>query len=150
MGNLAARTWNHVAVSTPLIALGTLVCTYFAGDLNILCLGEQEARSLGVNTQKVRRVYLVTASLLTAVCVSVSGIIGFIGLIVPHVLRFWLTSDNRALIPLSALLGGTLLLLADNASRVFFEVEIPVGVITTLLGGPFFIYLFITRNKAIQ
>lgn len=150
MGNLAARTWNHVAVSTPFIAFGTLVCTYFAGDLNILCLGEQEARSLGVNIQNVRRIYLVTASLLTAVCVSVSGIIGFIGLIVPHVLRFWLTSDNRTLIPLSALFGGTLLLLADNVSRVFFDVEIPVGVITTLLGGPFFLYVFITRNKAIQ
>jgi iron complex transport system permease protein len=150
MGNLSARAWNHVTVSAPLIALGTLVCTWFAGDLNILCLGEQEARSLGVNTQKIRRIYLITASLITAVCVSVSGIIGFIGLIVPHLLRFWLTSDNRALIPLSALLGGTLLLLADNVSRVLFDVEIPVGVMTTLLGGPFFMYLFITRNKAIQ
>ena len=150
MGNLAARTWQQVTVSIPFMLVGTLVCTYFAADLNILSLGEKESRSLGVNVQKIRRIYLITASLMTAVCVSVSGIIGFIGLIVPHLLRFWLTSDNRALIPLSALLGGTLLLLADNVSRVLFEIEIPVGVITTLFGGPFFIYLFIKKNKAIQ
>jgi iron complex transport system permease protein len=150
MGNLSARTWQQVWLAIPFMTLGTLVCIYFAGDLNILCLGEQESRSLGVNTQKVRRIYLVTASLLTAVCVSVSGIIGFIGLIVPHMLRFSLTSDNRVLIPLSALLGGMLLLLADSVSRVAFNVEVQVGVITTLFGGPFFIYIFIARNKAIQ
>jgi iron complex transport system permease protein len=150
MGNLAARTWQQVMLSFPFMLVGTLVCTYFAADLNILSLGEQESRSLGVNVQKIRRIYLIAAALMTAVCVSVSGIIGFIGLIVPHLLRFWLTSDNRALIPLSALLGGTLLLLADNVSRVLFEIEVPVGVITTLFGGPFFIYIFIKRNKAIQ
>lgn len=150
MGNLAARTWQQVGLSFPFILCGTLVSTYFAADLNILSLGEKESRSLGVNVQKIRRIYLITASLMTAVCVSVSGIIGFIGLIVPHLLRFWLTSDNRALIPLSALLGGTLLLLADNVSRVLFDVELPVGVITTLFGGPFFIYIFIKKNKAIQ
>jgi iron complex transport system permease protein len=150
LGNLAARTWQQVGLAIPVIVVGTLICTYFASDLNILCLGEKESRSLGVNTQKIRRIYLITASLITAICVSVSGIIGFIGLIVPHILRFSLTSDNRALIPLSAFLGGMLLLLADNVSRVAFDIEIPVGVITTLFGGPFFIYIFITRNKAIQ
>jgi iron complex transport system permease protein len=150
MGNLAARTWQQVMLSFPFILCGTLVCTYFAADLNILSLGEKESRSLGVNVQKIRRIYLISASLMTAVCVSVSGIIGFIGLIVPHLLRFSLTSDNRALIPLSALLGGSLLLVADNVSRVVFDVEIPVGVITTLFGGPFFIYIFIKKNKAIQ
>ncbi len=150
MGNLAARTWQQVGLSFPFMLCGTLVCTYFASDLNVLSLGEKESRSLGVNVRKIRRIYLITASLMTAVCVSVSGIIGFIGLIVPHLLRFWLTSDNRALIPLSALLGGMLLLSADNVSRVMFDVEIPVGVITTLFGGPFFIFIFIKRNKAIQ
>ncbi len=150
LGNLAAKTWRQVGLAAPIIGVGTLVCTYFAGDLNILSLGEKESRSLGVDTLKMRRIYLVIASLITAVCVSVSGIIGFIGLIVPHILRFALTSDNRALIPLSAFLGGMLLLLADNVSRVAFNVEVPVGVITTLFGGPFFIYIFISRNKTIQ
>ena len=150
MGNLAARTWQQVLLAFPFVLCGTVLCTYFAGDLNILSLGEQESRALGVDVKKVRMLYVITASLMTAVSVSVSGIIGFIGLIVPHMLRFALTSDNRALIPLSALLGGTLLLLADNAARLLFAIEIPVGVITTLFGGPFFIYIFMKRNKTIQ
>jgi iron complex transport system permease protein len=150
MGNLAARTWQQVLLAFPFVLCGTIVCTYFAGDLNILSLGEQESRALGVDVKKIRMLYVITASLMTAVSVSVSGIIGFIGLIVPHMLRFALTSDNRALIPLSALLGGTLLLLADNVARLLFAIEIPVGVITTLFGGPFFIYIFMKRNKTIQ
>jgi iron complex transport system permease protein len=150
MGNLAARTWQQVALSAPFMLGGALLCTYFAADLNILSLGERESRSLGVNVRRVRRIFLITASLMTAVCVSVSGIIGFVGLIVPHLLRFALTSDNRALIPLSALLGGLLLVVADNISRVLFDIEVPVGVVTTLFGGPFFIYIFLKKNKAIQ
>ncbi len=150
MGSLDARTWNQVGISFPLILGGTIIAIYFSEDLNLLALGEKEARSLGVNTKKTKGIFLVTASVITAVCVSVSGIIGFIGLIVPHMLRFSLTSDNKALIPLSALLGSILLLFADNISRVLLNVEIPVGVITTLLGGPFFIYIFISRNKYIQ
>ncbi|MCP4401417.1 MAG: iron ABC transporter permease [bacterium] len=150
MGSLAARTWPQVLLALPFVLGGTLVCSYFAGELNLLSLGEQESRALGVNVQTVRRIYTITASLLTAVCVSVSGIIGFVGLIVPHLLRFAVSSDNRALIPLSALLGGVLLLLADNVSRLLFALEIPVGVITTLFGGPFFIYVFVKRNTTLQ
>ena len=146
MGNLAARTWPQVLLALPFVVGGTVVCSYFARDLNLLSLGEQESRALGVNVQTIRRIYTITAALITAVCVSVSGVIGFVGLIVPHLLRFALSSDNRALIPLSALLGGVLLLLADNVSRLLFALEIPVGVITTLFGGPFFIYVFIKRN----
>ncbi|SHH40275.1 FecCD family ABC transporter permease [Tepidibacter thalassicus] len=150
MGSLDSRSWNQVILSFPVIMILTFVCIYFSEDLNILALGECQARSLGVNTKKIRSIFLISASLITAVCVSVSGIIGFIGLIVPHMLRFSLTSDNKSLIPLSALLGSLLLLFADNISRVLFNVEIPVGVITTLFGGPFFIYIFISKNKSIQ
>ena len=150
MGNLAARTWPQVLLALPVVLGGTIVCSYFARDLNLLSLGEQESRALGVNVQRIRRIYTITASLMTAVCVSVSGVIGFVGLIVPHLLRFALSSDNRALIPLSALLGGVLLLLADNVSRLLFALEIPVGVITTLFGGPFFIYIFVKRNTTIN
>ncbi len=147
MGSLAARSWEHVYLGLPFIVLGTLVCIYFSGDLNIMCLGEQEARTLGVDTQKVRRIFLICGSLITAICVSISGIIGFVGLIVPHMLRFLIGSDNRILLPLSAVFGGLLLLLADTAARVLLNVEIPVGVVTTLLGGPFFIYIFVSRKK---
>ncbi|MFZ7102289.1 MAG: FecCD family ABC transporter permease [Peptococcaceae bacterium] len=150
MGSLAARSWDHVLLGFPLILSGILICTYYAEDLNIMCLGDHEARALGIDVQKLRMIFLITGSLITAVCVSVSGIIGFIGLIVPHMLRFIIGSDNRMLIPLSALCGGELLLLADTGTRALLNIELPVGVITTLLGGPFFIYIFITRNKTLH
>lgn len=148
MGSLSARSWEHVAIGFPIIILCILVCVYYAEDLNIMCMGEQEAIALGVDTQRLRRVLLISGSLITAVCVSISGIIGFIGLIVPHLLRFIIGSDNRQLLPLTALLGGVILLLADTTARVLLNVEIPVGVLTTLLGGPFFIYIFMTRKKS--
>ena len=147
MGSLAARTWQQVWLGWPVVLAGTLMCWYFSGELNLLSLGEQDARSLGVRVQMVRRVCVITASLIAAVCVSVSGVIGFVGLIVPHLLRVALTSDNRALLPLAALTGGLLLLLADNLSRLLFAVEIPVGVITTLLGGPFFLLIFLKSDR---
>lgn len=150
MGSLNSRTWSQVIVSFPIIIICTFICIYFADDLNILAFGEKEARGLGVNTKRTRNIFLICASLITAVCVSVSGIIGFIGLVVPHIVRFSLTSDNRYLIPISSLLGAILLLMADNISRSLFNIEIPVGVITTLFGGPFFIYIFTSRNKSIQ
>lgn len=150
MGSLASRTWMHVMLAYPIIITAIIVCTYYSDDLNLLCLGEKDARGLGVDIDKMRKIFLVMGAIITAVCVSVSGIIGFIGLIIPHLLRFSVTSDNRALIPLSGLLGGVILVLADNISRVMFATEIPVGVLTTLLGGPFFIYIFIKKNKQIQ
>lgn len=150
MGSLASRTWTHVLISFPIVLIAILVCTYYSDDLNLLCLGEKDAKGLGVDVNKMRRIFLIMGAIITAVCVSVSGIIGFIGLIIPHLFRFSITSDNRALIPLSGLLGGVILVLADNISRVMFATEIPVGVLTTLLGGPFFIYIFIKKNKLIQ
>ncbi|QZY56151.1 FecCD family ABC transporter permease [Crassaminicella profunda] len=150
MGSLSARNWQHVFMSFPIIILCIIVCTYFSEDLNLLCLGEKEAKLLGIDTARVKRIFLICGSLITAVCVSVSGIISFIGLIVPHMLRFLIGSDNRLLIPLSALLGAELLLVADTGARALMNVEIPVGVLTTLLGGPFFIYIFMTRNKSLH
>ncbi|WP_053956456.1 FecCD family ABC transporter permease [Inediibacterium massiliense] len=150
MGSLAARNWEHVIISVPIIIFCMMVCIYFSEDLNLLCLGEKEAKALGIDTQKIQKIFLICGSLITAVCVSVSGVIGFVGLIVPHMLRFIVGSDNRILIPLSALLGGELLLLADTGARTLMNVEIPVGVLTTLLGGPFFIYIFMTRNKSLR
>jgi len=147
MGSLASRSWNHVMIALPLILLGGLICSFFGSDLNAISLGERQARSLGVDVLKVRRILLVAAALITAVCVSVSGIIGFVGLVIPHLLRHGLSTDNRYLIPLSGLTGGLLLLIADNISRLMFVVEVPVGVMMTLIGGPFFISIFIKRNQ---
>ncbi len=147
MGSLAARNWGHVLILVPIVLLCSFICFYYANELNILCTGEENARILGVNVKRVRWILILSASLLTAACVSVSGIIGFVGLVVPHLLRFAVTSNNRYLLPLSSLAGALLLVLADNFSRVVFTSEIPVGVLTTLIGGPFFIYLFIRRAK---
>jgi len=147
LGSLASRSWNHIMLLIPFIVIGCGLCIHFASRLDIMSLGEREARHLGVDPQKTMRLYLIIGSCMTAVCVSVGGIIGFVGLIVPHMIRFGLTSRNAVLIPLSTLAGGLLLLMADNISRVLLNVEVPVGVITTLLGGPFFIWLFMKSGK---
>lgn len=147
MGSLSSSNWNDVFLVLPVTALGALISTYFANSLNLLSMGDEEARYLGVDPEKSRRIFLTASSMITAACVSVSGIIGFVGLIVPHMLRLALGADNRKLIPFSMLLGGQLLLAADTAARALLRTEIPVGVITTLLGGPFFLFIFIRKNR---
>lgn len=148
MGSLSSKAWADVAVLLPLTAAGILAAYFFASDLNALALGERAALSLGVNVKRTRLILLAAGALLTAACVSVGGVIGFVGLIVPHMLRMALSSDNRLLIPLSALAGGVLLLAADDAARLLGNGDIPVGVLTTLIGGPFFLYLFLHRRGA--
>ncbi len=145
MGSLSSRQWNDVRLVAPIVIIGGLIAWVFADDLNIMVLGDESAQTLGVNTQRTRLVYLIIGSAITAACVSVSGIIGFIGLIVPHILRFWTTANNRVLIPLSAVTGALILCLADNTVRLISSSEIPVGVLTTLIGGPFFIYIFLHK-----
>jgi iron complex transport system permease protein len=148
MGSLSAKSWRDAALLAVVIPAATIVAALFAGSLNVLSLGSREAGSLGVEVRRTRFLYLLLGSGISAVCVSVCGIIGFVGLVVPHLLRFSITSDNRLLIPLAALAGGLLLALADTCVRLLGSGEIPVGVLTTLLGGPFFIYIFIRRNGA--
>jgi iron complex transport system permease protein len=146
MGSLSAKGWKEAAMLALVIPAAVVLAMRFAGSLNILSLGNQEAESLGVNVKRTQFFYLVLGASITAVCVAVCGIIGFVGLIVPHLLRYGVASDNRLLIPLSALCGGLLLAAADTVVRVLGSGEIPVGVLTTLLGGPFFIYIFIRKN----
>jgi iron complex transport system permease protein len=100
-----------------------------------------------VENGRVRGILLLSASLVTAVCVSVSGIIGFIGLIVPHLMRFFVGPDNRRLLPVSALAGAILLLLADTVTRAVLPAEVPIGVLTALIGGPFFCLIFRGRQR---
>lgn len=147
IGSLAARTWEQVLLIAPWLLLLGVLCVLYADYLNVLSLGDQEARNLGISVTKVRYSFLFAAALLTALCVSISGIIGFIGLIVPHILRMAIGSDNRYLLPLAGLCGACLLATADLAARVLLSVELPVGVLTTLLGGPFFFYIFKLRKK---
>jgi iron complex transport system permease protein len=146
MGSFGSMTWTDVSLTSLFVSLGFLICLFFARDLNIMSLGDRSATSLGIETNKVRGILLVTASLITAVCVSVSGIIGFVGLIIPHLMRFFVGPDNRRLIPASALVGAILLLCADTITRAVLPREIPIGVLTAVIGGPFFCYIFKKRR----
>jgi iron complex transport system permease protein len=148
MGSLSARDWNDALLLALVVPAALAPAMVFASDLNILALGSRSAESLGVPVKRIRLLYLLLGAAMTAVCVSVCGVIGFVGLVAPHLLRMGITSDNRLLLPLSALLGGLLLCAADTCARLLSGGEIPVGVLTTLLGGPFFLFIFIRRRGA--
>ncbi len=145
LGSFQARTWSDAAVVLVffLPALGVALAS--AVDLNIMSIGTRSAETLGVDTRKVRFRLLAAASLAAAAAVSVAGIIGFVGLIVPHLLRMASGPDHRSLLPLSALGGGLLLLAADTVARVVLPGEIPVGVLTALLALPAFLVIFRRR-----
>lgn len=147
MGSFGSKTWIDVMLAFSFVSVGFLICMFFARDLNIMSLGDRSAASLGVDPGRIKVVLLVTASLITAVCVSVSGIIGFVGLIVPHLMRFVVGSDSRRLLPASALAGAIILLTADTVTRAVLPEEVPIGVLTALIGGPFFCYIFKKRQK---
>ena len=142
MGSFASKTWGDVALTLGFLGGGLGVSLFFARDLNLVSLGERSAASLGVDTGRVTLILLVTGSLLAAVSVSVSGIIGFVGLLVPHMVRLVSGPDNRKLIPLSMLMGAILLLGADTITRAVLPHEIPIGVLTALMGGPVFCWIF--------
>jgi iron complex transport system permease protein len=148
MGSFASKTWVDVGLTAMAVSVGLAVCFFFSRDLNLLALGSRTAGALGVSPRKISLILLVTASLVSAVCVAVSGIIGFVGLLVPHMVRFVTGPDNRRLIPVSALAGGLLLLCADTVTRAFLPREVPIGVITALIGGPFFCYIY--RNRQMR
>ncbi len=142
MGSFASKTWSDVGITFIFTFVTLLIAMYYSRDLNIMALGLRSASSLGVNTVRTRKILIITASLVTAICVSVSGIIGFIGLIIPHLMRFISGPDNRRLLPISFLAGALLLLGADTVSRAVLPTEVPVGILTSLIGGPFFCYIF--------
>jgi iron complex transport system permease protein len=148
MGSFGSKTWTDVALTSIFIGIGFVVFVYYSRDLNLMSLGHRTASSLGVETRKVTLILLSTASLVAAICVSVSGIIGFVGLLIPHMMRLLTGPDNRRLIPVAMLSGGILLLCADTITRAVLPSEIPIGVLTALIGGPFFCYIFWKQQKA--
>lgn len=147
MGSLSGASWQNILLLAPTALLGTMVALFYSRDLNIMATGDRAATSLGVHTVRLRTILLTTGTLMTAMAVSVSGIIGFVGLIVPHMLRHLVGPDNRRLVPLSFFTGGFLLLFADTLTRAVLPVEVPIGVLTALLGGPFFCILFKKRQR---
>ncbi len=150
MGGLSGRGWRHVWHAAPYIFLGTAALALLARELNLLALGEESAAHLGVSVVRVRNLSLAAGSLLAAAAVATSGVIGFVGLMVPHISRMLIGADHRRLIPFTALFGAAFLVAADTLARVAFSpLEIPVGVITALCGGPFFLWILRHRGRAL-
>jgi iron complex transport system permease protein len=146
LGNLQVSDWQLLRVVGVVVAAGLAVCMLLARDLNLMTLGEEAAAHLGLHVEQTKKLFFVVASLMTGATVAACGLIGFVGLIVPHSVRLVIGPDHRQLVPASALAGAAFLVLADTFARtVKAPLEIPIGVITSFLGGPFF--LFLLRRK---
>lgn len=142
LGSLAGATWPAVMAVAPFIVAGALLIARWGGPLNLLVLGEGEAYYLGVATERVRLWLIMLCALVTGAAVAVAGIVAFVGLVVPHLIRISTGPDHRLLLPASVLGGAALLLLADLAARtLIMPSELPLGVVTALVGGPFFLWL---------
>ena len=149
MGSLGAAQWSTLLAVTSLTTPTVLIIWRLAPALNLLQLGEEEAHYLGVDVRTIQRILLLCSALLVASAVAVSGVIGFIGLVIPHLIRMWLGSDHRAVIPGSVLAGAFLLLIADTLARTAVApAEMPVGLLTSLLGAPWFLWLIFRQRGA--
>jgi len=148
MGGFWNSSWNKVITLLPLFIIGIPIVFSYSRELNAFLLGEKVAESMGVDVEKTKKILLLVTSLLVAGSVSVSGVIGFVGLVVPHIIRIIIGDDHRQLLPASFFLGSSVLLWADIFSRTLLHpVELPVGVLTSLMGAPFFIYLLRRKKK---
>ena len=149
LGSLAGATWDKVLVAGPLIALALAAAPFLARALNALALGEGPAAHLGVPVQRMKSVAILTVAAATGAAVAVSGGIGFVGIVVPHLLRLITGPDHRYLLPNAALLGAALLIAADMIARtVIAPAELPIGIVTATLGGPFFLWILL-RNRSL-
>ena len=146
-GGFSDTVWTQFYAVMPIILVGIVLTYFFTRDLNVLSMGEDTAQHLGVNTERTRQILLAIASLITAACVAISGVIGFVGLIIPHMTRLVIGPDHRILLPASTIVGAIFLVICDSVARVATGAsELPVGVITALVGTPFFIYLLRRRK----
>ena len=146
MGSIAKVTWSDLRVFAIPFVLGVVPLLALRWRFNILAFGDEEAESLGVNAAALRLVSIVCATLLTASCVAISGVIGWVGLIMPHVVRFIAGPDNRIVVPLSVILGGAFLIAVDTACRSLMPSEIPLGILTSIIGAPLF-FLILLRTQ---
>ncbi|TJY60827.1 iron ABC transporter permease [Sinimarinibacterium sp. CAU 1509] len=145
-GSLGKAGWPELRIALPLLLIPLLLIPLAANPLNALQLGEAEAQHLGVDVERLKRRLLALIVIAVAVSVSLAGIVGFVGLIIPHLVRLWFGPDHRRVLPFSALAGSLLLLLADTASRSLFSpAELPIGILTALIGGPFFLFLLMRQ-----
>jgi iron complex transport system permease protein len=148
MGGTAAASWSYVAMIGPMFLVGAAASLFYTREFNLMLLGDERAGHLGLDVKRFKLVALSVASLLTAAAVAVAGLIGFVGLMVPHMVRLVIGLDHRVLVPASLLGGATVLVLADLVARVVLApIEIPVGIVTALVGGPFFVWLLIRGER---
>jgi len=141
LGSFAATTYQHVLTIVAPVLLGALVLLVMAYKINILSLGDEEARILGINPVRSRIIIIAAATLITAACVTVTGIVGWVGLVIPHIARMIVGPDHSKLLPTSLLMGASFMALVDLMARTVSPSEIPVGILTALLGAPFFAML---------
>jgi iron complex transport system permease protein len=150
MGSLALANWGEVQAILPYLIVGFSIIGWHAHTLNVLQLDEDQAQALGIAVERVKGILIIAASLATAAAVSVSGVIGFVGLIVPHMVRLIWGPDYRFLLPMSAVVGGVALILADGLARTLLSPrELPLGVVTALVGAPFFLYLLRQQKREV-
>lgn len=149
MGSFSYANWgNLTTISFPII-ICLIILIALSWRLNVLSLSDEEAKALGINVNRERFIILCLATLMTACAVSVSGIIGWVGLLIPHIVRLAFGSDNRIVLPLSASLGASFMISADNIARTAFSFELPISILTTVLGAPFFMFLVRRRGKRV-
>ncbi|UUP15971.1 Hemin transport system permease protein HmuU [Nitratireductor thuwali] len=147
LGSLGGSTWSKIAAAGPIIIVAVAATPFLSRGLNALALGEASARHLGISVQAVKNVAIVAVAAATGAAVAVSGGIGFVGIVVPHLLRLIIGPDHRYLLPASALLGASLLLLADAVSRtIVAPAELPIGIVTAIFGAPFFLWVLLRRR----
>lgn len=148
LGNLQVFDWQLLRIVGVVVAVGLVVSVLLARDLNVMTLGDEAAAHLGLHVERTKKIFLLIASLMTGATVAACGLIGFVGLIVPHSVRLAIGPDHRRLVPASALAGAAFLVLADSFARtIIAPLEIPIGVITAFLGGPFFLFLLRRRRR---
>ncbi len=147
-GGFVIGDWGLIGVATAVILAGSIAILLFSRELNLILLGEEQAKQLGLEVERFKKLMFVLPSVITAMAVSVNGIIGFVGLVVPHVMRLLVGPDHRILLPSSALAGATLLVLCDLLARtVLRPIVLPTGVVTALFGSPFFAYLLVKGRR---
>jgi iron complex transport system permease protein len=151
MGNITEKSMLVLWISAGCILAGVFVLLAMCHKLNALALGQEEAKGLGVDTAKTRIIAFAFAAFITAIAVSLSGLIGFVGLIIPHAVRLAFGPDHRQLLPLSAIIGAAFLVLADTFARIIVApAQLPVGVITAIAGGPFFLILLARYSRKVS
>jgi len=147
MGSLSLASWKDLCISLPLIAVGVVFLVLLRWRLNVLSMSDEEARSLGVNVRREKILVIASATLITSAATSIVGIIGWLGFIVPHLVRLMFGADNRRVVPLSAALGASVVLIADDIIRGLSSFEIPIGIFTSVVGIPIFILLLKKARK---